>query len=66
MPWDVPDEGGSKGPEEPEDGMKTKRAYIITNLETDEKFLADVGKTRDPDSGKLNWFFKEIGRSGNN
>ena len=63
MPWDVPDEGGSKGPEEPEDGLKTDKTSVLTNLETGKKFLGTFDDKVD-DQGRLNKFFKEIGRDG--
>ena len=66
MPWDIPDEGGSKGPEEPEDNMKVKKLYAITNLETDEKFLVNKDEVIDQKTGRRNLFFREIGRTDNN
>jgi hypothetical protein len=64
MPWDIPDEGGSKGPEEPEEGMKTKRLWASHNLETGQKHLLESEDKVDPDTNKLNIFFKIIGRGG--
>ena len=58
------DSGGSKGPEEPEDGMKVKRLWTVHNLETDKKYLAESNDVVDPDTGKVNKFFKILGRTG--
>jgi len=61
MPWDIPDEGGSKGPEEPEEGMEVKRPHIITNLEGAGRWVGHFDDDVDPDTGKLNKFFRELG-----
>lgn len=66
MPWDIPDDGGSKGPEEPEEGMKTERLWSITNHETGEKFLTKEEKDKDPDSGKTRRSFWKIGQTDSN
>jgi len=64
VPWDIPDEGGSKGPEEPEKGMKTKKLWTSTNLETGRKHLLTCDETVNPDTGKKNMFLKILGRTG--
>lgn len=66
MPWDVPDEGGSKGPEEPEEGMKTKHLWSSRNLETGQQHILECDETVDPETGKKNMFFKILGRDDKN
>ena len=63
MPWDLPDEGGSKGPEEPAEGRKTDGVYVISSLEGGTDFVGTFDDKVD-DKGRLNRFFKEIGRDG--